>query len=417
VSRTAPGRPGPPRGAHDRLLASLAANPNALARHYRRFRVTERVLLSGHSHQAWPDVAREGLVEAFDDAADAVDEKWSRAAARADEVRAGLRPWLAEPTAEIALAESTHDLLVRLLSGLDLVRGRPRLVTTDGEFHSLRRQLDRLGEEGVEVVRVPVDPVATLAERVAAAVDDRTAAALVSAVLFASARVVPHLDAVVAACRRHGAEAVVDAYHAVGVMALPVGELGLGDAWVVGGGYKYLEFGEGNAWMRLPPHAHEVRPVVTGWFAEFDDLTAGRRPDRVTYAPGGGRFAGATYDPSSNYRAARVVRFFREQGLTPEVLRASYRHQVRLLADAFDALDLPEPLVARDRATSLDGIGGFVALRSPWAARLRELLRERHVTSDSRGDVLRLGPAPYLSDDQLATGIAALDDAVRALTR
>jgi len=49
-------------------LADLRRTPNALARHYARFRVAERLLLTGHSHQAWPDVARDGLVESFDDA-------------------------------------------------------------------------------------------------------------------------------------------------------------------------------------------------------------------------------------------------------------------------------------------------------------------------------------------------------------
>ena len=35
------------------------AVPNPLASHYSRFRVTDRILLTGHSHQAWPDVAFE----------------------------------------------------------------------------------------------------------------------------------------------------------------------------------------------------------------------------------------------------------------------------------------------------------------------------------------------------------------------
>ena len=47
---------------------------NPLAAHYRRFRVADRLLLSAHSHQAWPDVALEGQREAFDDAATYVDE-------------------------------------------------------------------------------------------------------------------------------------------------------------------------------------------------------------------------------------------------------------------------------------------------------------------------------------------------------
>ena len=45
--------------------ADLRHSPNALAAHYRHFRVGERLLLSGHSHQAWPDVARLGVHDAL----------------------------------------------------------------------------------------------------------------------------------------------------------------------------------------------------------------------------------------------------------------------------------------------------------------------------------------------------------------
>ena len=52
------------------------------------------------------------------------------------------------------------------------------------------------------------------------------------------------------------------------------------------------------------------------------------------------RFAGSTYDPTSHYRAARVLDFFEEQGLTPERLRESYLQQTTLLAERFDELGL-----------------------------------------------------------------------------
>ena len=74
--------------------------------------------------------------------------------------------------ATIALGPGTHDLLMRFLSALPL-RARPRLVTTDGEFHSVRRQLDRLAEEGIEVGKIAADPAGTVAERLARRVDDR----------------------------------------------------------------------------------------------------------------------------------------------------------------------------------------------------------------------------------------------------
>jgi kynureninase len=382
---------------------------NPLAEYYSRFRVAERLLLSGHSHQAWPDVALDGHIEAFEDAARHVDEKWARAFAKADEVRAGYRRLLADPGGEIALGANTHELVLRLISALDL-RARPRLVSTDGEFHTLRRQLARLGEAGLEVVRLPAQPADTLAARLADAVDERTSAVLVSAVLFETGHIVPGLDGLARACEQSGAELVVDAYHALGSVPFAIDALGLGSAWVVGGGYKYLQLGEGNCFLRLPAHAGDLRPVVTGWFAEFGALADEHDPSRVAYGRGAERFAGSTYDPTSHYRAARVLAFFQEQGLTPERLRASYRRQVDLLAAGFDAIGAPDAVITRERDVPLERFGGFLALRSARAGELQRALAGRGVLSDSRGPWLRLGPAPYLSDAQLEAAIAHLGD-------
>jgi kynureninase len=389
----------------------LRASPNPLAGDYARFRVGERLLLSGHSHQAWPDAALAGQVDAFDDAARDVDDKWGRAFAKADELRAAVGALLGDPGAAVALGANTHELVTRFLSALDL-RGRPRLVTTDGEFHTLRRQLARLGEEGLDVLRVPAAPAATLAERLAAAVDERTAAVLVSAVLYETARIVPGLGALAERCAARGAELLVDVYHALGPRQVALGALGLDDAWVTGGGYKYLQLGEGNCFLRLPAQAAAMRPVLTGWFAEFDALAAQPDPDGpVAYGAGASRFAGATYDPTSHYRAARVIAFFAERGLTPELLERSYRHQLALLAAEVDELGLPDAVLTRDRDAPLDALGGFLALESPHAGALQAALAQRGVASDSRGRFLRLGPAPYLSDEQLREAVARLGQA------
>jgi kynureninase len=383
---------------------------NPLARHYTRFRVGERLLLTGHSHQAWPDVALEGQVEAFDDAALCVDDKWERALGKAERVRDGFRAFLGDPAGELALGASTHELVLRFLSALDL-RARPRLVTTDGEFHTVRRQLGRLGEDWLNVVRVEARPADTLAERLAAATDDRTAAVLVSAVLFEDARIVPQLDTLADECAARGVELLIDAYHALGAVPFSTPE----QSWVVGGGYKYLQLGEGNCFLRLPEHAHGLRPAITGWFAEFAALAEAPGPGQVAYGRGSAAFAGSTYDPTSHYRAARVFDFFVQQGLTPHTLRASYRRQVDLLAAHVDALDLPDGLITRDRITPLERFGGFLALRCMHAGDLQRALAARGVLTDSRGTFLRLGPAPYLADAQLEEAVAALGSAAREI--
>ncbi len=386
-------------------------SPEALARHYSRFRVTERILLTGHSHQAWPDCGFKAQSRAWLDAAEHVDDVWEKAFNKAVDVRRGFARLLGDSPDQIALASNTHELVVRFLSALPLAKRR-KLITTDAEFHTIRRQLDRLAEEGVEVVKVVALPTATLAERLAVVVNDRTAAVLVSAVLYTNAHIVPNLAAVLTACQRVGAELLVDAYHALNVVPFSLKDQGLEGAYVVGGGYKYCQLGGGNAFLRIPADC-ALRPVVTGWFGEFTELAEPPAGGPVRYGPGAARFAGATYDPTSHYRAGAVFAFFEEQRLTAERLREVSQHQVGLLASAFDALSANPAVISRDRAVPLSALGGFLALRTPHAARVSAALKERGVWTDYRGDVLRLGPAPYLTDGQLTGAMAALGDALR----
>jgi kynureninase len=372
-------------------------SPDELARDYSAFRVAGRLLLTGHSHQAWPDVAREGVVEAWDDAALAVDDKWERAFAKAERVREGFRTLVGDPGGAIALDQNTHGLALRFLSALDL-RSRPRLVTSDGEFHTLRRQLARLDEAGVHVVRVAARPAETLAERMANELDERTAAVLVSAVLFEDSRIVPGLDGLARACEARGVELLVDAYHALGCLPF---ELPSDATWVVGGGYKYLQLGEGNCFLRLPPHADELRPAITGWYAEFEEMAAEKTPGAVEYPRGGARFAGSTYDPTSHYRAARVFDFWADKGLTPNDLRERYLAQTTRLAGGLAELGLA---VDQDR----EPFGGFVAVEVADAEAVSGRLADEGVFTDSRGRHLRLGPAPYVTDDQLEEALRVL---------
>jgi kynureninase len=377
---------------------------NLLAPHYSRFRVAERLLLTGHSHQAWPDVAFEAQQRAWLDAAEFVDEKWERAYEVAARVQAHWKRLLNDREGDIALGQNTHELVTRLLSALPLAN-RPKLVTTDGEFHTIRRQLDRVAEHGLDVLKIPARPADSLADRFGQAVDDRTACVLVSSVLFETAEIVPGLDRLAATCAARGATLLVDAYHHLNVVPFDIQALGLDLAFVTGGGYKYCQLGEGNCFLRVPPGCR-MRPVLTGWFAEFAALKQAG-PRAVQYGEGASAFAGATYDPTAHYRAAAVFDFHVAQGLTPARLREISRHQVGLLKQEFDALDL-DPETACVEAMPDDRRAGFLAIRTPLAGDLHARLKKAGVLTDYRGNRLRFGPAPYLSDDQLRAAIAAL---------
>ncbi|MEM9074130.1 MAG: aminotransferase class V-fold PLP-dependent enzyme [Myxococcota bacterium] len=370
----------------------MRLDADALRPHYASFLQPGRILLTGHSHQAWPDVAEQGLRQAFRDAAAHVDDKWSHAAEAAEAVRSAVVAYHGGTTSQIALAANTHELLTRLFSALDL-RRRPRFVATTGEFHSIRRQLMRLEEEGIEVCWVDAEPVATLAERLAAAVTDRTAALLTSTTLFQTSSVVPHLEVACEAAHAAGAEVVLDAYHHTGIVPwCPVDA----QAYVVGGGYKYLQWGEGCGFMRVPEDC-TLRPVITGWFSDFGNLERGIGLGYGTTH--GDRFAGATYDPSSHYRARAVIDHFAACDMTIENLRETSLAQTERILNALDGYEVLTPR---------EGRGGFVTVRIPNAPEIAKKLRAQNVFVDARGDLLRLGPAPYLRDDEIDAGVHAL---------
>ncbi len=359
--------------------------------HYSSFLQEGRILLTGHSHQAWPDVAREGLVRAFEDAARHVDDKWSEAAKAAHAVQSAVAVQLGGEPENVALAANTHDLIAKLLSGLEWKKGR-HIVTTQGEFHSLRRQLMRLQEEGVEVTWVDPHPLDTLGQRLVDALRDDTLAMMSSTILFETSSQVPHLREAAAEARRRDVLVLLDAYHHFSVVPwTPVHP----DAFVVGGGYKYAQWGEGCGFMRVPADC-ALRPVFTGWFSDFSGLADTQTQVRygTTQAD---RFAGATYDPASHYRARAVIEHFAAQGLDIDTLRAISLRQTQRIIDALDGYEVLTP---RSKAR-----GGFVTVRIDNASDVVSKLRERNVFVDARRDRLRFGPAPYLLDSEIDEGI------------
>ena len=194
---------------------------------------------------------------------------------------------------------------------------------------------------------------------------------------------------------------------------LSLREQDLEDCYLVTGGYKYLQWGEGNCFLRYPTGC-QLRPAITGWYAAFAELTE-RREAQLTSYEDEQRFAGATYDPTPQFRAARVVAFFESQGLSPAVLRAQYLAQLGLLRELILQAGFAPDVLRLAHDQPLTRNGGFLALRSPYAGVLQQALAQRGVHTDARGDVLRFGMAPYVSAAQIERAAAVLGECVGAL--
>ena len=367
-----------------------AAVPEAgLAAHFSRFleAVPGRLHVAAHSHHPWPDITFQAQQQAWLDAARLIDDKW-------DEIFGSVLPeasahitgrlGLSDPAA-IAFAPNTHALVMRLLSTL----GPPplRVLTTDAEFHSFARQAARLEEDGLaEVERIPAEPFATFPDRFAeAAARGRHDLVYLSQVFFNSAYVVPDLAALIGAVPDDGSLVVIDGYH--GFMAVPT-DLGPveGRAFYLAGGYKYAMAGEGAGFAHCPP-GYAQRPRDTGWFAGFAALSDGPG-GTVPYAPGGGRFLGATFDPTGVYRFNAVQRWLDDLGVTVEAIHAHVGAlQARFLAAGPHPELVPGPEVP-DR-------GHFLTFRTPAAGAVQAGLHDAGVITDHRADRLRIGFGLY----------------------
>lgn len=369
----------------------------------------DRLHFAAHSHHLWPDASFEGQMQAWNDAARLADRKW-------DKVMGEVWPEAqAEVTSElgtgmpdaVVFAPNTHELLVRLFAAAS--GSWPiRVLTSDGEFHSARRQFARWEEAGAaQIDRVPVEPFDTFSDRfLKAAKSGEHGFIFVSQVLFNSGRMFDRVEELAALGKPDGPWVVIDGYHAFMASDRPFSERAAQTAFYVGGGYKYAMSGEGCAFLHAPPGFGE-RPRITGWYAEFEDLTL--PPGAVGYAKDAMRFMGATFDPSALYRFTAVRRMLRENGLTTDRISAFVAAlQQQLLGSIGNS-----PLSGAELLNPLDGgpHARFLAFRSPNAQRWHEQLKARNVITDVRGEVLRIGFGIYQDEadvDRLAGVLGAL---------
>jgi selenocysteine lyase/cysteine desulfurase len=124
---------------------------------------------------------------------------------------------------------------------------------------------------GIELVRVPSDDGVVIdPQRVADAVDERTAIVALSHVFFTTGGIQETLP-IAHAARRHGAFFLLDAYQSAGQVPIDVRSLAV-DALVTGP-LKWLLGGPGLAYVYVRDEwLRQLRPTITGWFAARDQF-------------------------------------------------------------------------------------------------------------------------------------------------
>jgi kynureninase len=305
---------------------------------------------------------------------------------------------------EVLVTDSTTVNIYRLATAaLDARPGRRAVLIERSEFPTDRYVLEGLARErDLEIRWLDGDPVEGLATAaVEAALDDRTALVILSAVNYRSSAVAD-IRAITDAARAHGALVLWDLSHAAG--SVPVDLEANGVDLAVGCSYKYLNGGPGApAFLYARRELQdELRPPIQGWMAQTDQFEMGpefrRRPGIDGWQVGTPGIIGLT-------AAQAGIELVAEAGI--DAIRAKGIALTEYAVELLDAwlaplgCSLGSPRDAGRR-------GGHIAIRHPDARRLMTALAERDVITDFRApDSIRIGLSPLttaFTDVQLGLG-------------
>ncbi|MEO6359132.1 MAG: aminotransferase class V-fold PLP-dependent enzyme [Sphingomicrobium sp.] len=361
----------------------------------------DRLHFAAHSHHLWPDASWAGQSQCWSDAAALADRKWDKIMGEIWPEAQGhvARELGTQQPENIVFAPNTHMLLVGLVAAAPRETGTPlRILTSAGEFYSARRQFARWVEAGeIALTEISPEPFDSFTERfLHDANTGQHDLIFVSHMLFGSGRLFEAVEELAAFGRPDGPWVVIDGYHAFMALDRPFAGGAAASAFYLGGGYKYAMAGEGCAFVHAPA-GFGSRPPITGWFAEFEDLSLAQA--QVGYAPDAARFMGATFDPSGLYRFNAVQQMIGEQGLDTARISAWVAGLQEQLLNAIDGTalggaELLNPLEGGPHAR-------FFAFRSGDTQRWCSELKRQHCVTDVRGDVLRIGLGLYHDEDDI----------------
>ncbi len=290
---------------------------------------------------------------------------------------------------------------------LNALPGKPRVISTRGEFDSI----DVILKQYAALQRIElrwVDPDADgdfTIEPVLDAVNNGADLVVISQVMFMTGQVVRDLDTLAQACHQRGTRLLVDSYHAVGVIPMDVAQLGAD--FVIGGSYKYLRGGPGACFLYIAPAMFEagLRPLDMGWFANADPFGY-HRPELPLLKYGGDGFLESTPPVLTWYQARSGLEF--TLGMRVERLRAYSLQQLNALRGY-----LTEAGVNTVRGGDQDH-GAFLAIHLKKAMEFPARLQRDGIICDARGEWLRLCPDCLTRDEELRSAAAKLGRLLRA---
>lgn len=258
----------------------------------------------------------------------------------------------------------------------------PNIVTTTGEFDSIDFILRTYARKRRARVRwVEPDSEGLFhADDIISAIGDVTDLVVASLTVFATGQVIEGIERVIQTAQAHGAEVVVDTYHAAG--AIPLDLDTLKPDFAIGGNYKYTRGGPGACWLGIadrhlrdagPAPAGTLYTLDTGWFAKHNTF-AYERPTAPQLSAGGDAWLESTPPFLLPYQARAGLELVEALGV--DRLRNHNLNQQHILADALTARGIKPRLI--------EPRGAFLLVPHTEAMAMSKQLKAAGVNTDAR---------------------------------
>ena len=309
------------------------------------------------------------------------------------------------PRGSVATFQNVTTCQAVVASCFDFSGKRNKVVYSDLNFPSVMYFWEAQRSRGARVHMVKTDDgIHVPTERLLEAIDETTLLVPVSHVIFRSAYI-NDARAIVERAHKVGAHVVLDTFQSLGTVPVDVQQLEVDFA--CGGVLKWLCGGPGTAYLYVRPDlGRKLQPTFTGW-------TAHENP--FAFEVGPNRYAGPPYkfmNGTPNIPALETVppglKILSEIGIK-SIREKSIRQTTRLieLADQHGwRVNTPRDPQRR---------GGTVSIDMPNSKEVCEQLLKRDILVDWRPNAgVRFSPHFYNTDQELETGIAAVEEILHA---
>jgi selenocysteine lyase/cysteine desulfurase len=310
----------------------------------------------------------------------------------------------AEPE-EIAVLSSVSDAASAFAGALSFTSDRNKVVTTDIDFPCIGHVWLSHERRQANVTFLPAEEDQTVRfETYEKAIDSNTLVTSIPHVSYYNG-FKQDLKSLSTLAHSNGSYLFVDAYQSAGSVAIDVKDSDV-DA-LAAGSQKFLLGIPGIAFMYVKKElANQLEPLTTGWFSRKSPFAFTNQV--LDYADGTRRFDTGTPPMINAYAARAGLSMLNQLGveriesyldqLSSICIETAQKHQ----------LDIASPL-------NIDQKGSNTAIRVKNATYLEGHLKSQGIIVSARGDVLRVAPHFYNTEEDVIKAVEAIAHALITL--